>query len=137
MEVDKELIVRAKDVMQKTIVTIDGMATAKEAAAKMKAEKAFCLLVNKRHSDDAWGIVVIQDLVKGVIVAGRSPEDVHVYEIMTKPIIAVPADMDIRYVARLIYRAGIRRAPVEKNGDIVGLLSLSSLVLENDLFQNF
>jgi signal-transduction protein with cAMP-binding, CBS, and nucleotidyltransferase domain len=134
MEVNKKLIIRAKDVMQKTIVTIDGMATAQEAATKMKAEKVFCLLVNKRHADDAWGIVVIQDLVKGIIVAGRSPEDVHVYEIMTKPIIAVPEDMDIRYVARLIYRAGIRRAPVEKNGDIVGLVSLSSLVLDNDLF---
>jgi CBS domain-containing protein len=53
---------------------------------------------------------------------------------MTKPIITVPADMDIRYVARLIYRAGIRRAPVEKDGDIVGIVSLSSLVLDNDLF---
>jgi len=134
MDADKKLIVRAKDVMQKTIATIDGMATAKEAAAKMKSEKAFCLLVNKRHADDAWGIVVIHDLIKGIMISGRSPEDVHVYEIMTKPIITVPFDMDIRYVARLIYRAGIRRAPVEKGGDIVGIVSLSSLVLENDLF---
>lgn len=134
METDKKPIVRAKDVMQKIIVSIDGMATAKEAVAKMKSEKVFCLLVKKRHPDDAWGIVVVQDLVKGVIIAGRSPEDVHVYELMTKPVITVPSDMDIRYVSRLIYRAGIRRAPVEKNGDIVGLVSLSSLVLDNDLF---
>ncbi len=134
MGVDIKSIIRAKDVMQKTIVTIDGMATAKEAATKMKSEKAFCLLVNKRHADDVWGIMVVQDLIRGVIISGRSPEDVHVYELMTKPIITVPADMDIRYVARLIYRAGIRRAPVESNGDIVGLVSLSSLVLDNDLF---
>ena len=134
MEIDKKSIIRAREVMQKAIVTIDGMATAKEAAAKMKKAKTFCLLVNKRHPDDAWGIVVVQDLVKGVIISGRSPEDVHVYEIMTKPIITVPADMDIRYVARLIYRAGIRRAPVENDGDIVSIVSLSSLVLDNDLF---
>jgi signal-transduction protein with cAMP-binding, CBS, and nucleotidyltransferase domain len=134
METDKKLIVRAKDIMQKTIVFIDGMATAKEAAAKMKSEKAVCMFVNKRDADDAWGIIVVQDLIKGVIIAGRSPEDVHVYEIMTKPIITVPADMDIRYVARLIYRAGIRQAPVEENGNIVGIVSLSSLILDNDLF---
>lgn len=134
MEVDKTTIVRTKDVMQKTIVSIDGMATAKEAAAKMRAHKVFCLLVDKRHEDDVWGIVVVQDLIKGVIISGRSPKDVNVYEIMTKPVITVPADMDIRYVARLIYRAGIRRAPVEENGEIVGMVSLSSLVLDNDLF---
>jgi len=42
--------------------------------------------------------------------------------------------MDIRYVARLIYRAGIRRAPVEDHGELIGMVALSSLILENDLF---
>ena len=79
-------------------------------------------------------LVAVQDLVRGVLVPGRSPEEVNVYEIMTKPVITVPAKMDIRYVARLLYRAGIRRAPVEESGDIVGMVSLSSLILENDLF---
>ena len=48
-------IVRARDVMHKGIVSIDGMATAKDAAAKMRSEKVASLLVNKRHPDDAWG----------------------------------------------------------------------------------
>jgi len=116
------------------IVSIDGMATAREAAAKMRSEKISCLLVKKRDIDDAWGIVVIQDFIKGVIISGRSPAEVHVYEIMTKPVITVPADMDIRYAARLIHRAGIRRAPVEDGGELIGMISLSSLILDNELF---
>ena len=131
---DSTAIIRAKDVMRKGIVSIDGMATAKEAAARMRLEKVSCLLVKKRDIDDAWGILVVQDFIKGVIIPGRSPDDVHVYEIMTKPIITVPADMDIRYAARLIYRAGIRRAPVDDKGEIIGMISLSSLILDNDLF---
>lgn len=127
-------IIRARDVMHKGIVSIDGMATAKEAVDKMRAEKVASLLVKKRHADDAWGILVIQDFIKGVIIPGRSASEVNVYEIMTKPIITVPADMDIRYVARLICRAGIRRAPVEDKGELVGVISLSSLILNNDLF---
>jgi CBS domain-containing protein len=120
--------------MLKQIVTIDGMATAREAAAKMRAERAFSLLVNKRHADDAWGLVIVQDFIRGVIIPGRSSSEVNVYEIMTKPIITVPADMDIRYVARLMYSAGIRRAPVEEKGKLVGMISLTSLILDNDLF---
>lgn len=127
-------IIRVRDVMHKRIVSIDGMATAREAAAKMRTEKVSSLLVNKRNDDDAWGMLVVQDFIKGVLIAGRSPSEVNVYEIMTKPVITVPADMDIRYVARLIYRAGIRRAPVESNGELVGMISLSSLILDNDLF---
>ncbi len=134
METDNIKIVRARDVMHKQILTIDGMATAREAAAIMRSKRVFSLLVKKRHENDAWGILVVQDFVKGVIIPGRSPDDVNVYEIMTKPIITVPADMDIRYAARLIYRAGIRRAPVEEKGEIVGMISLSSLILDNELF---
>ena len=126
--------VSTRDVMHKQILTVDGMATAREAAARMRSERVFSLLVEKRHAHDAWGILVVQDLIKGVLIPGRSPDDVNVYEIMTKPIITVPADMDIRYASRLLYRAGIRRAPVEDKGEIVGMISLSSLILDNDLF---
>lgn len=128
------LVVRAKDVMQKGLTYIDGMDTAKEAAAAMRKEHVTALIVNKRNPDDVWGIIAIQDLIKGVIVPDRPSEDVNVYEIMTKPIITVPSDMDIKYVARLIYRAGIRRAPVEENGELIGMISLASLVLNNELF---
>jgi len=134
MESENTAIIRARDVMHTQIVSIDGMATAREAAAKMRSEKVFSLLVKKRHDDDAWGLVIDQDFIKGVIIPGRSPSEVNVYEIMTKPIITVPADMDIRYVVRLMYSAGLRRAPVEENGKLIGMISLSSLILDNDLF---
>lgn len=131
---DSTAVIRAREVMSRRIVSIDGMATAKEAAARMRTEKVSSLLVNKRHPDDAWGILVIQDFIRGVIIPGRSPMEVNVYEIMTKPVITVPADMDIRYVARLIFRAGIRRAPVEYGGELIGMISLTSLILDNELF---
>ena len=134
MDSEKTEIVRARDIMRQGITYIDGMATAREAAAKMREDRFSALIVKKRHPDDAWGIVVIQDFIRGVIIPGRSSTDVHVYEIMTKPIITVPADMDIRYVARLIYKANIRRAPVEDKGELIGMISLSSLILDNDLF---
>ena len=134
MQFDKNQIIKARDVVQKKIVTIDGMATAQEAAAKMRAEQTEYLLIEKRHKDDAWGIVVVQDFVEGVIVKGRSPAEVNLYEIMSKPVICVPADMDIRYVARLLIQAGIRRAPVEEHGELIGTVSLTSLILDNELF---
>jgi len=134
MVLSRNSIVRARDVMQKNVVTIDGMATAKEAAQKMRANKVSSLLVDKRHADDAWGIVAVQDLIKGVLITERTPDEVNVYEVMRKPIITVPADMDIRYVARLLYRANIRRAPVEEMGKLVGMITLSSLILDNDFF---
>ncbi len=134
MVYNNSTIIRARDVMHKGIITIDGMATASEVAVRMRSLKVSSLLVEKRHADDAWGIVVIQDLIRGVVIPCRAPNEVHVYEIMTKPVITVPADMDIRYVARLIDRAGMRRAPVQEGNELIGMISLSSLILDNEFF---
>lgn len=127
-------IVRAKDVMQKNIPIIDGMATAKEAADMMREHQVPSVLVDKRHEDDAWGLVSFQDLINEVLIPNKDATMVNVYEIMTKPIFSVAADMDIRYVARLLHRVNMRRAPVEENGKLVGMITLVSLVLDHDLF---
>ncbi|MBU1611898.1 MAG: CBS domain-containing protein [Proteobacteria bacterium] len=126
-------ITLVENVMQKEVPTIDGMASAKDAAAMMRASNVSELLVDKRNENDAWGIVTIMDMIKGVILPDRAGEDVSVYEIMTKPIITVPAKMDVRYAIRLIHRTGVHRAPVEHMGEIVGMVTLSSLILKNDL----
>ncbi|PLX05316.1 MAG: histidine kinase [Marinilabiliales bacterium] len=124
----------AKDVMTRDVVFIDGMTTAKEAVEIMKKEKAEALIVKKRHPQDAYGIVMVHDFIKGVIIPDKTSEEVNVFEIMTKPVISVPASMDVRYVANLLLKIGVRIAPVEENGEYVGMVSLSDLILDNLLF---
>jgi len=124
----------AKDVMKSKVVFVDGMATAKEAVELMRTEKAEALIVNKRHPLDAYGIVVVHDFIRGVIIPEKTSEEVNVFELMTKPAISVPADMDAKYVARLLTMVGLRMAPVEENGEYIGMVSLSDLILENLLF---
>jgi len=122
-------VIKVEDVMSRNVVSIDGMATIREAVAKMRSENVTALIVDKRDSSDAWGIVTIPDLVGKVISPGRSPDDTNVYEVMTKPVITVPPSMDIRYVARLLHRIGVRKAPVSDGRKLVGVISMSDLVL--------
>ncbi|CAG35079.1 CBS domain-containing protein [Desulfotalea psychrophila] len=131
--IEKKLV-RARDVMRKQVPTIDGMATARDAANMMKEHQVSSLIVNKRDENDAYGLISIQDLITEVMIPAREADMVNVYELMTKPIISVSADMDIRYVIRLLHRVNMRRAPVEENGHLVGMVTLTSLVLDHDLF---
>ena len=124
----------AKEVMKKKAVYIDGMATAKEAVELMRKENVEVLIVNKRNEQDAYGIVIVHDFIKGVIIPDKTSEEVNVFEIMTKPAISVPASMDVRYIASLLMRIGYRVAPVEENGELIGIISLNDLVLDNMLF---
>ncbi len=124
----------AKDVMTNKVVFIDGMATAKEAVEIMRRENVGCLIVEKRNPQDAFGIVNVHDFISGVIIPDKTSEEVNVFEIMTKPTISIPADMNVRYVANLLVNVGIRMAPVEENGEFIGMVSLSDLILDNMLF---
>ena len=124
----------AKDVMTKKVFLVDGMATAKEAVGMMRIEKVESLIVKKRDPRDAYGIVNVHDIIEGVMIKDKTSEEVNIFEIMTKPLISVPADMDIRYVARLLVNIGIRMAPVEENGEYIGMISLSDLILNDLLF---
>jgi len=124
----------AKDVMSKNVVFIDGMATAAEAVDLMRKEKVEVLIVKKRDPQDAYGIVLVRDFIKGVIIPDKTSEEVNIFEIMSKPAICVPSSMDIRYVANLLLTVGLRMAPVEENGEYIGIISLSDLILDNLLF---
>jgi hypothetical protein len=42
--------------------------------------------------------------------------------------------MDIRYIARRLHRVSMRRTSVDVFGKLAGMITLSSLVLEHDLF---
>lgn len=128
---DKREYQSAKDAMVKNIIFIDGMVTAKEAVDLMRKKNIEALIVEKRNEHDAYGIVVVQDFIKGVIIQERTSEEVNVFEIMTKPVVSVPSKMDVRYVARLLVRTGLRMAPVEENGKYIGMISLSSIILDN------
>ncbi|MGB7550467.1 MAG: CBS domain-containing protein, partial [Chromatiaceae bacterium] len=55
---------------------------------------------------------------------------VNIYEIMVKPAITVHPDMDIRYCARLFDRFDLSRAPVVKDREVLGVVSLTDLVMK-------
>ena len=68
--------------------------------------------VDKRHDDDEYGMLLISDVAKKVLAMDRSPDRINVYEIMSKPVLSVDPDMNIRYCARYFERFGLTRAPV-------------------------
>jgi len=123
-------IIRVKDVMKNEFDLVDGLIPVSIALQKMRHVETKCVIVDKRHDDDAFGMVLLSDVARQVLAKDRALERVNVYEIMTKPVVTVSPDMDIRYCARLFERFSLSRAPVEKDGNIIGIVSLTDMVLK-------
>jgi len=122
-------IIRVRDVMKTKFDMVDGMTTVAEAINTMRFVDTKCLIVNKRHENDEYGMLLIADVARQVLAKNRAPERVNVYEIMTKPVITVLPQMDIRYCARLFSQFHLSRAPVVENNKVIGIISLTDMVL--------
>jgi len=125
---EKKLI-RVRDIMRTHFEFVDRKETVRAALAKMEKTNARALIVDKRNENDEYGIVVLADIAKLVLAVDKSPDRVNVYEIMSKPVIHVSPEMDIRFCARLFERFGLERAPVVSGGKVVGMVSYHVLVL--------
>jgi len=123
-------LVRVREVMKPDFDRVDGMMTVAEALCEMQHVHPKLLIVNKRHPDDEFGLILLSDIARQVIGKDRPPNRVNVYEIMVKPVISVSPDMDIRYCARLFDRFHISRAPVIENNEVVGVVSFADIVLK-------
>lgn len=126
---NSKTIVRVRDVMRPEFDVIDGLSTVAEALKHSNHPEAKCFIVNKRHEDDEYGILLLSDIAKNILAKNKSPERINVYEIMSKPVISVRPDMDIRYCSRLFENFGLNRAPVIDNNEVIGVVGYSDIVL--------
>ena len=112
--------------------TIDGLATVAEAMAALKQHRVSSLAVNRRYQDDELGLVTVRDIAREVIARNRAPERVNVYEIMSKPVLTLPAGMLARYAVRLLVRFELSRAVViDAERAPLGMVTLQDLVLSH------
>jgi signal-transduction protein with cAMP-binding, CBS, and nucleotidyltransferase domain len=121
----------SKEVVDEKMVFIDGLASIREAVQLMREQGCEALVVNKRDETDAYGLIDIKAINEGVIVPNKRLEEVSVYEISVKPIVTVSSDLNARYLPRLLHQLGLQRIIVEDKGELLGFVSLKSLIFRS------
>lgn len=122
---------KAKEIASDKLYYIDGLASVKEAVRLMKEKNVQALIIKKRNSADANGIITVYDIVKGVMVKNKMLDEVSVYELMTKPAFSISAHLNVKYVPRLMLNYNVRIAPVEENGEYIGIIDFTQFLFTN------
>ncbi|MCH8551663.1 MAG: CBS domain-containing protein [Natronospirillum sp.] len=120
----------AKDLMVRNVITVDCRATLRDAIRLMKEHKIKCLVVNKRHPNDAYGMVTYSTIVKTVAAESGDIDLINVYDVYTKPLLTVAEDLDVKYVARMMIDYQVKRVLVCNNNDMSGLITMHDIVGE-------
>ncbi|PIQ97811.1 MAG: CBS domain-containing protein [Nitrospinae bacterium CG11_big_fil_rev_8_21_14_0_20_56_8] len=119
-----------RDVMMPHFKKIEGVTRIMDALKMMREQKINAVLIEPRDDTDVYGIMTLKDIARKVIAERRKLHEVHVYEIMSKPVLSVPADMPLTYAARLLTNFNVSYGMVLDNNQIIGMVSLNGIVTQ-------
>jgi len=121
-------IKRVGDVMMSNFTKVDGVMKVSDALHMMRSRKINAVLVEPRDDSDVYGIMTLKDIARKVIGPRRKLHEAHVYEIMSKPVLSVTADMPIPFAARFLTNFNVSYAMVVENNAVTGMVSLNGMV---------
>lgn len=105
-------------------VRISPDATVGDALVSMMENKTDYLLVDRKTSNDAYGIVTRWDIVSGPVAQGLDLTAISVLDCARKPLIVLNnLSLDVRWVARKMDAENASKIAVFDKEDFVGFVS--------------
>ena len=120
---------KRRDFYRTDVATVREDATLREIADIM-AHHAVGSVVVIDADRRPIGMLTDRDLAVRVVAQGRDCEDPRASEIMSKPLHTASAEEPLESVSERMRIAGVRRLPVVRDDELVGLVALDDLVVE-------
>ncbi|TVQ86743.1 MAG: CBS domain-containing protein [Chromatiaceae bacterium] len=117
-----------KDVMIPDVVRVSPFATIREAMRLMKHRRVDSLVVEKRHANDAYGIITYSDILTAIVAEEGDIDLANVYDICAKPALSIPRAWEVKHAARLMTRLNVHRLLVTANNEIAGIITMNDIV---------
>ncbi len=112
---------RLGNLVKKDILMLEADKSANEAIRYMKDKNARCCLV--MHDKEAVGIVTRTDILFKVVAEKKDPNKIKLREIMSTPVIMLPATATVSDALRVMDKYAIRQVFVGSSSAIVGMIS--------------
>lgn len=123
-------LVTVNDIMipKNRVITISSLESVRNCLKIMEEKKVKSIIVKKDNAYDAFGIVTYTNILNAIFSQDGDMDLLNVYDIATKPIIQISADLNIKYAAQMMINNSVNRLLVTGNGDLLGLVSMNDIV---------
>jgi CBS domain-containing protein len=116
---------KVRDIMQKSVITVDSNKSALEAASILK-EKDISFLVIVKDSKPI-GVVTERDFVRKIVVEDKQASKIPLTEIMSPKFRSVDPSTDIEDAVQKMLNYNIRRLIVIEGDSLVGVITQTDL----------
>lgn len=124
-EIETEMSV--SEIMNETVITMDINTEIPVIAREMVRQDVGSVIITR--DGKAVGIITERDLVRDIITKDKKPGKVHASKILSSPLVTVKPGTNIIEASELMLKSDIKRLPVLENGDIVGIVSNTDVLM--------
>ncbi|MFM7795759.1 MAG: cyclic nucleotide-binding/CBS domain-containing protein, partial [Candidatus Nitrosotenuis sp.] len=114
-----------RDIMTRSLITVDASATINEAAKLMEKAKVGSVVVTENKIP--IGIMTDRDFAI-TIAAHAYPIQTKVKQVMSAPLVHIRSDDEVWTAADIMYSRKIRRLPVLDEDELLGIVSATDFV---------
>ena len=124
-------VVFVKELMRSDVKTARPDSSVREVVAKMnRFDIGSIVIVQERRP---IGIITERDILRKVVEHCLDPSICKAKEIMTTPIITGEEDLSVEEAARLMATRKIKRIPIVRNKELVGIITATDLIQNNPM----
>ena len=113
------------EIMSCDIATIQTKATVAEAVEIMKSRKISCIVALK--GNQVQGIVTERDILKGIIALQRDPAHIEVEQVMSSPVITIPASYSVFSARKVMDKKRVRRLVAMEDEQLCGIVTQTDI----------
>jgi len=118
------------DVMtqKEKLITVKPTATVREVLKLMRIHSVRSIVVEKRHTDGAYGLVTFKNILQSIVAEDGDIDLLNVYDIAAFPAISVSAQLNVKYAAKMMVTSSIKRLLVIDNNELYGILTMTDII---------
>jgi isocitrate dehydrogenase len=116
-----------RDLMTRTLITVSDDETVENAMHLMTGNDISSLVVEP-NAQGQWGMLTRHDILSKVVRGNKSPAQVAVKEVASRPIVSVAAETSLREAADILADTPVSRLTVVQGDRVIGI------VTETDIF---
>lgn len=111
--------------MDESIISVDSQATILETVKIMKKKKIGSVLITEKEK--IVGIFTETDLLRKVIAEEKSPKEILVSSVMSKPLTSIDCEMSMVAAFLKMQQGNIRHLAITEKKKIIGIISIKDI----------
>jgi len=119
-----------KDIMtpKDKLIIVSPMDKVRKALELMKKHSVRSIIVDKHQENGAYGLITFKNILQSIVAEDGDIDLLNIYDISNTPAISVSAQLDVKYVAKMMVTSSIKRLLVIDNNELQGIITMSDII---------